>query len=70
MHWNRLPPRSCGCLLPGWAQSQVEWSPEWLDLVGGNLAYSSGGWNSMVFKVPSNLSHSTIPVAEAQHYLY
>ena len=50
-----------GVLCPtlGRVQGQAAWGPEQSDLVGGNQP-TAGGWNWMIFKVPSNLSHPMI----------
>lgn len=34
--------RSCGCLMPGGGQGQVEWGPEQPDLEVDNLAHGRG----------------------------
>jgi len=47
---------SCGCPIPGGAQGQVGWALG--SCSGGEHPAHGGGWNWMIFKVPSNLSHS------------
>ena len=52
--------RSCGCLIPGGVQGHtgLGWGSEQPGLVAGNPW--QGVWNQMIFKVPSNPSHSVI----------
>lgn len=45
--------RSRGCSIPGEVQGQAGWGPEKPELVGGNQPMI-GGWNWVIFKVPSN----------------
>lgn len=52
--------RSCGCPIRAGAQGQVRWDPGQPDPVGNNWP-RAGGWSSIIFKVPSNPSHSIIP---------
>ena len=49
--------QSCGCPIPGGAPGQVGWDLGSLSWWGAALP-TAGGWNSMIFKVPSNPSHS------------
>ena len=49
--------RSCGCPILGDAQDQTGWGPGQPELVGGSQPMARG-WCCVVFKVPSNLSHS------------
>ena len=71
-HWHRLPreavnvpslekvtQKSCGCPIPIDAQGQVGWGTGQPDLVRGNQP-TTGCWSWVIFKVPSNLSHSMI----------
>jgi len=51
--------RSCGCPLPGSVQGQAGRSSEQPGLVEGVLLMA-GGWNQVIFKVPSNPNHSKI----------
>jgi len=71
IHWNflnndggealaQVAQRSCGCPLAGSVQGQVRWGFEQPGLVEGVPAHGRGGWNSMIFKVPSNPNHSMI----------
>ena len=50
--------------IPGGIQGQVGWGPGQpgllLNVEVGDPAYSAGGWRFMIFKVPSNPSHSVI----------
>jgi len=55
---DQVAQRSCGCPLPGSIQGQVGWGSEQPGLVEGVPA--QGGWNQMIFKVPSNPNHSMI----------
>jgi len=50
--------RSCGCPIPRIIQGQVG-QPDLVDDVPVHI----GGWNLMVFKVPSNLRHFMIYVS-------
>jgi len=60
-HCNRLPREVVGgCPLPGSIQGQNGWDFEQPGLVGGVPAYSRGGWNYRVSKIPSNPKHSMI----------
>ena len=57
-HCNRLPRKAVAA--PSLAQGQVAWSSEHPGLVEGVPAHDRGGWNHMIFKVPSNPNHSMI----------
>jgi len=56
--------RGCGCPIPGGVKDQVGWGPGQpglgSDLKVGGPACGRGGWNLMMFRVPSNPSHSMI----------
>ena len=53
--WHSCPEK-LWCPIPAGTKGQVEWGPE---LVEAALP-AVWGWCSMIFKVPSNLSHSMI----------
>jgi len=47
-------PRELWCPISGGAQGQVGWGPGQPQLAGGSPAHGMG-WDSMIFKIPSNL---------------
>jgi len=63
-HWNRLPREyPWKCSRPGWTGLWASWSSRrcacpW-----------QRGWNSMIFKGPSNPNHSIIPIAACSRCL-
>ena len=59
-HWNRLPREAVAAPSLGSVQGQVGWSSEQPGLVEDVPAHGRGGWNYMIFKVPSNPHHSMI----------
>lgn len=50
----------CGCPIPGILQGQTGWGPEQDGLEEDVPAFGGGGWNLIIFTVPSSLSHSMI----------
>jgi len=57
---EQVAQRSCGYPLPGSVQGQVGWGFEQPGLVEDVPAHGRGGWNQMIFKVPSKPNHSMI----------
>jgi len=51
--------RRNGCPIPEGVQGWFGWSPGQPDLMGGNQSMIDI-WRLVVFKVPSNLSHSVL----------
>jgi len=57
-HWHRLPRGAMDFSSPGSVQDQVGWV---FGQPSGRGPFPwQGGWNWMVFRVPSNPSHSVI----------
>ena len=56
-------PRELWCPISGGAQGQVGWGPGQPQLAGGSPAHGMG-WDSMIFKIPSNLKPSMIQCFE------
>jgi len=52
-------PESCGCPIPGGAQGWAGWSHGQPELVRGSQPMA-GGWNWIIFEVPSNLSYAMV----------
>ena len=57
---EQVAQRSCGCSLAGSVQGQVGRGFEHPGLVKGVPSHGRGGWDWMIFKVPSNPNHSMI----------
>ena len=60
--WH-ICPEKLWCPIPGSTEDQVGWGPEQPCLVRAALP-TAGGWNWMIFNIPSNLSHSVLLAAE------
>jgi len=58
-HWNRLPEKLW--MPPPWKSWRPAWMELWATWCSGRCPCSwQGGWNQMIFKVPSNPYHSMI----------
>lgn len=51
--------RSCGCPIPPSVQDQARWGSEQPGVVE-SIPAQAGGWNAMIFKVPSKPNYSVI----------
>jgi len=57
-HWNRLPREAMDALSLEVLKAKLDGGATWS---GGQCSCSwQGGWNQMIFKVPSNPNHSMI----------
>lgn len=59
-HWHRLPAENVDAPSLGVLEAKAGWDPEQLGLVEAAPAHGRGGWNLIVFKVPSNPEYSMI----------